>query len=97
MAALDTMAAMPARRRVAVLGEMAEIADADAMHRAVVAHATSLGIEVVAVGTDLYGVRRIDDREEVAAFVKALPTDSVALFKASRVVGLDHVVRLVLG
>lgn len=93
MAALDTMAAVPALRRVAVLGEMAEIADADAMHRAVAAHATSLGIEVVAVGTDLYGVRRIDDREEVATFVRALPTDSVALFKASRVVGLDRIVQ----
>jgi UDP-N-acetylmuramoyl-tripeptide--D-alanyl-D-alanine ligase len=97
MAALDTMAAMPARRHVAVLGEMAEIADADAMHRAVAAHATSLGIEVFAVGTDLYGVRRIDDREEVAAFVKALPTDSVALFKASRVVGLEQIVGRLLG
>ena len=30
---------------------------------------------------------------EVATFVKALPTDSVALFKASRVVGLDRIVQ----
>jgi UDP-N-acetylmuramoyl-tripeptide--D-alanyl-D-alanine ligase len=97
VAALDTMAAMPAGRRVAVLGLMAEIADSGAMHRAVAEHASRLGIEVVAVETDLYGTQRIDNHDDVAAFVRALPVDSTVLFKASRVVGLDHVVRLVLG
>lgn len=97
MAALDTMAAMPAERRVAVLGLMAEIADPEAMHRLVADHAARLGIDIVAVGTDLYGARRMDDRDEVAALVRELPADALVLFKASRVVGLDHVVRLVLG
>ena len=96
IAALDTMASMPAGRRVAVLGLMAEIADAEAMHRAVSAHAAKLGIDVVAVGTDLYGAQRIDDHDEVAATVKALPAESVVLFKASRVVGLDRIVRVLL-
>jgi UDP-N-acetylmuramyl pentapeptide synthase len=91
------MAAMPAGRRVAVLGLMAEIADSGAMHCAVAEHASRLGIEVVAVETDLYGTQRIDNHDDVAAFVRALPVDSTVLFKASRVVGLDHVVRLVLG
>lgn len=96
IAALDAMASMSAGRRVAVLGLMAEIADSEAMHRAVAAHAAKLGIDVVAVGTDLYGARRIDDHDEVATMVKLLPADSVVLFKASRVVGLDRIVRVLM-
>jgi UDP-N-acetylmuramoyl-tripeptide--D-alanyl-D-alanine ligase len=92
-AALDTVAAMPAARRVAVLGLMAEIAEPEAMHRAVAEHAARLGIEVIAVGTDLYGTRRIDAHDEVVAVVEALPSDSAVLFKASRLVGLDRIVR----
>lgn len=94
MAALDTMAAMPAGRRVAVLGTMAEIADSPAMHRAVAQHAARLGIDVVAVGTDLYGAKRIDNHDDVVAMVRALPAESAVLFKASRVVGLDRLVQL---
>ena len=56
VAALDALAAMPARRRVAVLGLMAEIEDPPAGHRLVAAHAARLGIEVMAVAVDL--VRR---------------------------------------
>jgi UDP-N-acetylmuramoyl-tripeptide--D-alanyl-D-alanine ligase len=93
MAALDTVAAMPAARRVAVLGLMAEIAEPEAMHRAVAEHAARLDIEVIAVGTDLYGTRRIDAHDEVVAVVRALPSGSAVLFKASRVVGLDRLVR----
>lgn len=93
MAALDTVAAMPAARRVAVLGLMAEIAESEAMHRAVAEYAARLDIEIIAVGTDSYGTRRIDAHDEVAAVVKGLPSDSVVLFKASRVVGLDRIVR----
>ena len=96
IAALDTMASMPAGRRIAVLGLMAEIADSEAMHRAVATHAAKLGIDVVAVGTDLYGARRADDHDEVATMVKSLPADSVVLFKASRVVGLDRIVRVLM-
>lgn len=96
IAALDTVASMPAGRRIAVLGLMAEIADSEAMHRAVAAHAAKLGIDVVAVGADLYGAQRIDDHDEVATMVKLLPADSVVLFKASRIVGLDRIVRALL-
>ena len=61
VAALDALAAMPARRRVAVLGLMAEIDDPPAGHRLVAAHAARLGIEVVAVAVDLYGVTPVED------------------------------------
>ena len=92
IAALETMASMPARRRIAVLGLMAEIADADSMHRAVASRAAELGIDVVAVGTDLYGARRLDESTDLVDMVRSLPADSAVLFKASRVVGLDRIV-----
>jgi UDP-N-acetylmuramoyl-tripeptide--D-alanyl-D-alanine ligase len=55
-AALRALADLPAYRRVALLGFMAELGERTAEeHRAVAELARSLGIEVVPVGTDLYG------------------------------------------
>ncbi len=54
-AALDTLAALPARRRLAVLGLMAELADPVGEHQRIAIRAAELGIEVIASGTDLYG------------------------------------------
>jgi UDP-N-acetylmuramoyl-tripeptide--D-alanyl-D-alanine ligase len=50
-AALDTLARVDARRRVAVLGLMAELDDPDGAHREIAEHASQLGIELVAVGS----------------------------------------------
>ena len=87
-AALDALVALPASRRVAVLGLMAEISQPEAEHRAIVEYAHGLGIEVLAVGTDLYGVAPVAD--PVAALGLLAGGDAV-LVKASRVVGLDRV------
>jgi UDP-N-acetylmuramoyl-tripeptide--D-alanyl-D-alanine ligase len=88
LAALDAIAAMPARRRIAVLGLMAEIEDPPAGHRRVAAHAVRLGIEVVAVGVDLYGVAPVDD--PIHALGPIGPGD-VVLVKGSLVAGLQPV------
>jgi UDP-N-acetylmuramoyl-tripeptide--D-alanyl-D-alanine ligase len=88
MAALDALAAMAARRRVAVLGLMAEIEDPAAGHRQVADHAARLGIEVVAVGMDLFGVPPVDD--PVRALGPLGPGD-VVLVKGSLVAGLQPV------
>jgi len=85
-AALDALAAMPARRRVAVLGLMAEIDDPAAGHRLVGAHAARLGIELMAVGVELYGVTPVDD--PVQALGPLGPGD-VVLVKGSLVAGLQ--------
>ena len=87
-AALDALAAIPASRRVAVLGLMAEISDPEVEHRGVVEYATALGIEVIAYGTDLYGVPPVDD--PVAA-LGSIPGSEAVLVKGSRVVGLERV------
>jgi UDP-N-acetylmuramoyl-tripeptide--D-alanyl-D-alanine ligase len=88
-AALEALAALPATRRVAVLGVMAEISDAPAEHAAIVEYAQRLGIELVAVGTDLYGIAPSND--PVAALGSLSGGDAV-LVKGSRVVGLERVV-----
>ena len=64
-AALRSLAALPATRRVALLGVMAELgADTASEHRRIASVAAALGIEVVGYDTDLYGgpIHRRDRR-----------------------------------
>ena len=86
-AALAALADLPATRRVALLGLMAEISDSPTEHRAIRAEAERLGIEVVPVGTDLYGIAPVGD--PVAA-IGALAEGDALLVKGSRVVGLER-------
>ncbi|NLA34831.1 MAG: UDP-N-acetylmuramoyl-tripeptide--D-alanyl-D-alanine ligase [Actinobacteria bacterium] len=91
-AALDSLAALRVDRRVAVLGHMAELGvDAPAEHRAIAAHAASLGIELVAVGTDLYGVEPLDGVDAAITDVPAPRRGEAVLLKASRVAGLERI------
>ena len=89
-AALDSLAALPvAGRRVAVLGLMAELGDRAAdEHLAIAQRTADLGIELVAVGTDLYGVEPLADVDAVHA-VLDLGADDAVLVKGSRVAGLE--------
>jgi UDP-N-acetylmuramoyl-tripeptide--D-alanyl-D-alanine ligase len=89
-AALEALAAMTAVRRVAVLGSMAELDDPVAAHRDIGRLAQDLGVEVVAVGTDRYGVPACDDP---LVAVGPLGAGDVVLVKASRAVGLDRVAK----
>jgi len=87
-AALDALAALPATRRFAVLGLMAEISDAPAEHAAIVRYAGERGIDVIAYGTDLYGMAPVDDP---VATLGSLAGGEAVLVKGSRVVGLERV------
>jgi UDP-N-acetylmuramoyl-tripeptide--D-alanyl-D-alanine ligase len=87
-AAFDALAAMPAGRRVAIVGEMAELDDPAPAHRAIAQRAAELGIELVAVGTDLYGTEPCAD---AVAAVEPLDAGTAVLVKASRVAALDRV------
>jgi UDP-N-acetylmuramoyl-tripeptide--D-alanyl-D-alanine ligase len=87
-AALDALAAIPAGRRVAVLGVMAEISDPEVEHPAILRYAVERGIEVLAHGTDLYGITPSDD--PVGA-VGSLAGGDAVLVKASRAAGLERV------
>ncbi len=87
-AALDALMAVPARRRVAIVGLMAELDEPAEAHRAIADQARERGIELIAVGTELYGVASSDDP---LAAVGALGDEAAVLVKASRVAGLDRV------
>ena len=88
-AALEALAAMGASRRIAVVGLMAEVEHPQAAHADVAQLARDLGIELVAVGTDLYGIEPVDD---VRARLGALAADTAVLVKASRSAGLERIV-----
>jgi UDP-N-acetylmuramoyl-tripeptide--D-alanyl-D-alanine ligase len=89
-AALDTLARVDARRRVAVLGLMAELDDPDGAHREIAEHASQLGIELVAVGTDRYGCAAVAP-ECVADLVGPVEPGVAVLVKASRAAQLETV------
>ena len=89
-AALDSLAAMHAVRRIAVLGLMAELEDPETSHREMAAHATALGIDVIPVGTDLYGIAPVADPVDAVGHLG--PGDAV-LVKASRVAALEAIAR----
>ena len=93
-AALDAVAAMDATRRFAILGPMGELDDPASGHARVAADARERGIEVIATGTDLYGVVPTDD--PVAALGELRHGD-VVLVKASRAGALERFVSELIG
>ena len=95
-AALENLAERAGeRRRVAVLGEMAELGPgAAAFHREVGRQATELGVEVLAVGplAGDYGGRHVAAATEAADVLsQMLQPGDVVLVKGSRSVGLEAV------
>lgn len=103
LAALDALARMPATRRVAVLGLMAELGvGSDDEHEAVAVEAASRGIEVLAVGAPQYraeahGGRSVDDIDAAVEALGPLAAGTAVLAKGSRVAGLDRLVAALVG
>jgi UDP-N-acetylmuramoyl-tripeptide--D-alanyl-D-alanine ligase len=96
-AALDALAVVDAERRIAVVGLMAELDDPIAAHREIAAHAGRLGIELIAVDTDRYGVAPVA-REQIADVLGPIGPGTAVLVKASRAVGLEELAeRLIKG
>lgn len=90
-AALHSLAAAPARRRVAVLGTMAELGERHAAeHAAVAALAAALDIEVLAVDEAAYGTPPLADAAEALEALGPLSRSDAVLVKASRVAGLER-------
>ncbi|MCY3925275.1 MAG: UDP-N-acetylmuramoyl-tripeptide--D-alanyl-D-alanine ligase [bacterium] len=90
-AALHSLAAAPARRRVAVLGVMAELGERHAAEHAEVADlAAALGIELLAVNETAYGTPPLAGAAEALAALGPLTRGDAVLVKASRVAGLER-------
>ena len=90
-AAIDALVDLPAKRRVAIVGVMAEISDAAAEHLAIVSYASERGVEMIAVGTDLYGIAPSAD---AVSALGSLSGDDAVLVKGSRVAGLEQLAAL---
>ena len=95
-AALEALASLnESGRKVAVLGLMAELGnDARELHEEVAAYAHSLELDLLTVGTDLYGQKPEDDIDESLAGLA--PGDAV-LIKGSLVAGLQSLAQRLLG
>ncbi|NCV75545.1 UDP-N-acetylmuramoyl-tripeptide--D-alanyl-D-alanine ligase [bacterium] len=94
-AALHALSATKASRRIAVLGIMAELSEPEQDHLEISRLAAQLGIELIAVGTDMYGVQS-RTREEAAAALSAVENSVAILIKGSRVAQLEKLVSLLI-
>jgi UDP-N-acetylmuramoyl-tripeptide--D-alanyl-D-alanine ligase len=95
-AALEALVALPARRRTAVLGVMAELGeDSAAEHARLAALARTMGVRVIAVAAPAYGGEVVDSVEEAADLLHVGEGDAV-LVKGSRVAGLERLAALLL-
>jgi UDP-N-acetylmuramoyl-tripeptide--D-alanyl-D-alanine ligase len=91
VAALRALVAIPAERHVAVLGPMAELgADAPEKHRQIADLTRELGVELIAVGSEDYGIAPTEP-DDVAVRIGDLTPATAVLVKASRVVALEKV------
>jgi UDP-N-acetylmuramoyl-tripeptide--D-alanyl-D-alanine ligase len=95
VAALRALTRLPARRRVAVLGLMAELGpSSDEEHRAVGTVARELGVEVIGVGVPTYGGTTVGVVGDVPEALGPLRDGDAVLLKGSRVAGLERLMEL---
>jgi UDP-N-acetylmuramoyl-tripeptide--D-alanyl-D-alanine ligase len=91
-AALRTAAETPAQKRYAVLGVMAEVLNSDMVHQDIAALCRQLGIELLALETDLYGTTALS-LSDIATTLARLDSNAVVLVKGSRVAATERVVQ----
>jgi UDP-N-acetylmuramoyl-tripeptide--D-alanyl-D-alanine ligase len=90
-AALRALGSLDADRHVAVVGLMAELGDtAPEEHRRIAALAQELGVELLAVGTDLYGAAPLPDVDAALQALGELGERDAVLVKGSRVAALER-------
>ena len=92
-AAIDALVDLPAARRFAILGVMAEISDAAAEHLAIARYAAERDGVLIATGTDMYG---IEPSADAIVALGSLSGDDAVLVKGSRVAGLEKLAALLM-
>ena len=91
-AALRTVAETPARKRYAVLGVMAEVLHSDVAHQEIARLSQQLGIELLALETDLYGTSALS-LSDITNILNGHDSNTVVLVKGSRVAATERVVQ----
>jgi len=92
--ALDSLARLQQLRKVAVVGYMGELGSDEAEdHLGIASEIAAIGAEMVAVGTNLYGVEAVDDPLEA---IGDLDKDTAVLVKGSRSAGLESIAKQLL-
>ena len=90
-AALDALRAVPARRRIAVVGPMLELgAASDDEHRSVGRMADRAGVRVIAVNAPAYGAEDAASIDDALALLGEVGDGDAVLVKASRAAGLER-------
>ena len=88
--AIDSLARLTAPRKIAVVGYMAELGAGEAeAHEAIASALRDRGIEMIAVGTPLYGSTPRESPLDVQAELAALDDGCAVLIKGSRSAGLE--------
>jgi UDP-N-acetylmuramoyl-tripeptide--D-alanyl-D-alanine ligase len=90
-AAFETLAALPAKRRFAFVGVMAELKTPELAHRAIAALARRHNIDLICVDTNLYGEESVSLQAAILRVGDFGEGDAV-LIKGSRVAGLERLV-----
>lgn len=91
-AVLRTVAETPAKKRYAVLGVMAEVLHSEIAHQEIATLCRQLGIELLALETDLYGTDALS-LTDVARTLSGLDSNDVVLVKGSRIAATERVVQ----
>lgn len=95
--ALDALQQLPARRRHAVLGPMAELgAHGAEAHRSIAARAEQHGIRLIAFDTGAYGTAPVHSVEEAVQALGPLDEGDAVLVKGSRIAGLERLAEALL-
>ena len=95
--ALDSLTRLRQRRKIAIVGYMSELGDSEAdEHRGIAADIHAAGVELIAVGTDLYGVDPVDDPLAVLD-AESIGSDTAILVKGSRSAGLERLAQALIG
>lgn len=88
--AIDSLGRLQQQRKVAVLGYMGELGAQEATdHLEVADAARQVGAEIIAVGTDLYGIEPLERASDLLAIIGPLTADVAVLVKGSRSAGLE--------
>jgi UDP-N-acetylmuramoyl-tripeptide--D-alanyl-D-alanine ligase len=94
LAALRVLASSSGRRKIAVVGRMAEVADPVQAHANVAAFAQQVGIDIISLETDLYG-QSAQSLDDVMRTLQNTEWDSL-LVKGSRAAATERVVAALL-